>query len=214
MVVQMHVQADVKINSLQPKRYHWWHGVAFYAGVQVARLALRAAARRLDKRRQLDTHQEQQQFYNSQKLPVFAPPAAAFPIAWSINSVAAIAGGLHVLNLPRFKNGRSDFLLLQAGSWALFSAFDTAYFGLRSPLNAAVITALYSALTAASINVAARRMHDSSAISSLVPTAAWLALANPLGIAQAAFNRDSFWQIGPLIEPSREWLKAPGRVET
>lgn len=189
----------MKTYSIGSKKYRWWHGVAFYAGVQVARLALRAAARKFSDQRPLNTHTEEKAFYQSQKLPAFAPPAAAFPIAWSINSVAAIAGGLHVLNLPRNKNGRTDFLWLQAGSWALFAAFDTAYFGLRSPVNAAVITVLYSALTAASIKVAVDRMHDTAAAYALAPTAAWLALANPVGIATAALNPDSFWQTRALI---------------
>jgi tryptophan-rich sensory protein len=140
-------------------------------------------------------------------LPWFAPPSAAFPIAWTINSACAIAGCLHVLNLSHETAGRTAFLRLHAGAWALFSTFDAAYFGLRSPVNAAAITLAYTAITAESMNIAARRMRDSLAVIALVPTAAWLILANPVGIMQALWNRDPFWKIGPVLLPSRRWLK-------
>ena len=187
------------------RRYRWWHGVVFYAGVQVARLALKAAAGR---RTAGVGYAEDQNFYEAEKLPVFAPPAAAFPILWTINSVASIAGGLHVANLAPGTPGRGRFLQLQAGAWAIFSAFEAGYFGLRSPLNAAALTLGYSAFILASLRVALREMHDPRAAASLAPTIAWLALANPLGIAQAAFNYDAFWKVGPLIHPKASWTRA------
>ena len=147
------------------------------------------------------------QFYSSERLPVFAPPSAAYPIAWTINSVCAIAGGLYVLNLRPETEGRSEFLRLQGAAWALFTTFDAAYFGLRSPINAAGITILYSAATVASFDVAARRLRDPLAAVSLAPTLAWLVLANPVGITQALWNRDAFWKAGPFLKPSRRWLK-------
>ena len=178
--------------------------MAFYAGVQVARLALRRAVRS----HQQASHKEDQGFYQAERLPVFAPPPLAFPIAWTIINIAAIAGGLHVLNLPRGTKGRREFLLLQAAAWLLFSTFEAAYFGLRSPINAALITLLYSGVNTASMNVARRRLHDSFAARSLAPTAAWLALANPVGITQAAWNYDRFWDAGPFVEPHPRLLKA------
>ena len=42
---------------------------------------------------------------------------------------------------------------------------------------------------------------------SLAPTLAWLALANPVGITQALWNRDAFWKAGPFMQPDRRWLK-------
>ena len=101
---------------------------------------------------------------------------------------------------------------LQAAAWSLFALFDPAYFGLRSPINAALVTFAYSAVTAASLDVALRRMHDSRTALSLATTAAWLALANPVGAAQAAWNHDQFWGIGPLIEPPPKWVKTSSHV--
>ena len=146
-------------------------------------------------------------FYRSERLPVFAPPGAAFPIAWTLNSICAIAGGLHVLNMPRETNGRSEFLRLQSAAWALYITFDAAYFGLRSPINAAGVTILYSGTTAASFALAAWKLRDPLAAISLAPTLAWLVLANPVGITQALWNRDSFWKVGPFMKPNRRWLK-------
>ncbi len=174
----------------------------FYAGVQVVRVALQAAVRGLG-----TDHERDRKFYKKQRLPVFAPPTVAFPIAWSINSVAAISGGLHVLNLPPHTEGRTEFLRLQAAAWALFASFETAYFGLRSPINAALVTYAYTAVTAASLDIAWRRMHDRTAVLSLAPTAVWLTLAHPVGTLQAVWNYDPFWKVGPLAEPQKRWLK-------
>ncbi|HVW86873.1 MAG TPA: hypothetical protein VHB50_19440, partial [Bryobacteraceae bacterium] len=87
--------------------------------------------------------------------------------------------------------------------------FNAAYFGLRSPLNAAAVTLLYSAVTAASLDIAWRRMRDPAAALSLATTALWLMVANPLAIAQASWNHDPFWNAGPFAEPKPEWLKRP-----
>jgi benzodiazapine receptor len=187
------------------QRFRWWHGAAFYIGVQGLMFALRSAARSYTG--QTGSREQDREFYRSERLPVFAPPPAAFPIAWGINSVCAVAGGVHVLNLPRRTAGRAEFLRLQGLAWILFAAFDGAYFGLRSPVNAALVTVAYSAATAASLDVAIRRMKDPYAALSLATTVAWLLLANPVGLAQAAWNHDPFWNTGPLVEPKSEWVK-------
>jgi len=184
------------------QRFRWWHGAAFFAGVQVAAFALKRAAAGGNVSRKRD-----RKFYRNELLPVFAPPGAAFPVAWTINSICAIAGGLHVLNMPRETEGRSEFLRLQSAAWALYVTFEAAYFGLRSPINAAGVTILYSGATVASFAVAARRLRDPLAAASLAPTLAWLALANPVGITQALWNRDAFWKVGPFMNPERRWLK-------
>lgn len=183
--------------------FRWWHGVLFFVGVQVAGWGIRVAARRLagNSGKQVD-----RDFYRKQKLPVFAPPGLAFPIAWSVNSASSIAGLLRVLNLQRRCKERRWFLGLQGAAWLLFTVFNTAYFELRSPMNAAVVTFLYSGVTAASIRWAIR-MKDWGAVVSLLPTAAWLALANPVAVTVAAWNHDEFWNVGPLADPPRFLLK-------
>ncbi len=146
--------------------------------------------------------------YVSTRIPVFAPPPAAFPIAWTINSIAAIAGGIHVLNLPRRTEGRDRFLQWQCAAWTLYALFQAAYFGFRSPINAEIVTVCFTAATAASADTALRKMRDPKAALSLAPTAAWLALANPVGLASAAWNYDPFWNAGPLTEPKPAWIKS------
>lgn len=194
-------------------KYRWWHGLLFYAGVQATSLLLNKIAR---SSRNGDTStKDQEQLYREERLPVFAPPTVAFPIAWTINSVSAIAGGLYVLNLPRNTDGRARFLQLQAGAWALYSMFQAAYFGLRSPINAELVTVMYSAVTCASAQVAVSKMKSPKVALSLAPTLAWLALANPVGITVAAWNHDPFWKLGPFIEPKPRWVKnsSPELVE-
>lgn len=169
------------------KRWRWWHGVALYAAVVGVQAALRAAL-----------GPEDTAFYRRQRLPKFAPPPIAFPIAWGINSVGALYGLLHVANLPPQTPGRAAYLRAQGTAWVLFATFNAAYFGLRSPINAAIVTTLFTVTTATSLREAAR-MRDAKAALALVPTAAWLALANPLAIAQAARNHDEFWKMGPFL---------------
>lgn len=193
---------------MKKKRYRWWHGVAFYAGVQLTQLAIRAAVRRARSGVTGAAGASDPESYRSERLPVYAPPAIAFPIVWSINCVSLLVGGLHVLNLPEETEGRAEFLRLQTSAWALFSLFNTAYFELRSPINAALLTFAYSAVTVASLAVALRRMEDRTAAFSLVTTVAWLALANPLAVTQAAWNRDPFWNVGPLTMPPQGWEKS------
>lgn len=181
------------------KRWRWWHGALIYGGVLLVQSAARAVC-----------GTEDVSFYKRQRLPVFAPPAAAFPIAWSVNSFCTMAGLLHVLNAPRKTPGRAVYLGAQGASWLLFAFFNAAYFGLRSPINAAVITGLYTAAIGAALFSATRRMRDPKAAWALAPVAAWLALANPVAIAQAAWNRDDFWHAGPFGEPPAYLVRDPG----
>jgi tryptophan-rich sensory protein len=183
--------------------YRWWHGFLFYAGVQAAVWGIRMATRQIAGRR---GRQADRDFYRRKKLPVFAPPGVAFPIAWTVNSAGSIASALRVLNLERHSEERSRFLALQGAAWLLFVLFSTAYFELRSPVNSAAITLAYSGVTVASLR-SALRMKNWPAALALLPTAAWLALAVPVGITVAAWNRDEFWKVGPFLHPPRYLLK-------
>lgn len=176
-------------------------------------LALRVGTRRLVRQNPAESRIGNRDLYKAERLPVFAPPGIAFPIAWGINSLCLIAGGLHVLNLPVKTAGRKEFLRSQAAAWTLFILFESAYFGLRSPINAAIVTILYSSATATSLKSAWCRMHDEFATLSLGTTVAWLVLANPVGITQAMWNRDHFWDMGPFAEPPRGWLKKSPQLE-
>jgi tryptophan-rich sensory protein len=188
-------------------RYQWWHGVLFYAGVQAVSLLLRKAAQSANGR----SPKPEKDGYVTDRVPVFAPPRAAFPIAWTINSISAIAGGLYVLNLPSRTAGRTRFLQLQGAAWTLYAVFQAAYFGFRSPIDAEIVTVCYTAVTVASVDAALRTMGDPKPAASLASTVAWLALANPVGLASATWNYDPFWKVGPLLEPKPEWLKSAQR---
>lgn len=185
---------------MKKNRYPWWHGLVFYAGVQVGMWALRRAARHWT-REDEPSGQHDRSLYRSMRLPAFAPPGWAFPVAWSINSACLIAGGLFVLNLSRRTRGRTRFLSSQGAAWAFFILFDTAYFGLRSPINAALVTFAYTGATAGSAVVAVRGLRRPQILWALASTLAWLALANPLAITQALWNRDPFWNVGPFLAP-------------
>src|SRR5690348_16145013 len=69
------------------------------------------------------------------KRPVFQPPNWLFPIAWPINNICQIWGGMRVLNKPKGTPGRAAYLTLQGATWADYAAFTAGYFGLRSTLN-------------------------------------------------------------------------------
>jgi tryptophan-rich sensory protein len=193
--------------GMKRRQFRWWHGVAFFAGVQLAQLGLRKAAAKWVDSRAPQNGEDDRESYAAMRLPVFAPPGWAFPVAWSINSACLLAGGLHVLNKDPETPGRTEFLAAQAVAWGLFATFDTAYFGLRSPINAALVTFAYSGATVVSLAAAQGKMKDCCTALSMATTVAWLALANPVAVAQAAWNRDPFWNTGPWLEPPPGWEK-------
>jgi len=191
------------------RKLSWWHGVLFFAAVQGAAFGVQRAVALHAKRRPAgdDGGDADREYYRSSRLPIFAPPPAAFPIAWTINTACAIAGDIRVLNLPEGAPGKAEYLRRQAGAWFVYVLFNAGYFALRSPLNAAVLTAAYTAFTLGSVDVAARTLRDQRVVASLVPTVLWLAVANPLAVLQAAWNEDDFWKVGPLFEPPPNLLK-------
>lgn len=183
--------------------------MAFYAGVRLASWALSRAARRYARARGLPAARGSREapaiFYRRQKLPWFAPPPEAFPIAWSINSAGLIAAGLRALNLPRTRPGRCAFLALQAAGWGLFASFDAAYIELRSRRNAAGVTLPYAALIWASLRLALKPLRDRRLAWELAPVSAWMLLAVPLSLAQA--RRPELLPRGDAPEPG---AAAPG----
>lgn len=174
------------------KRWKWWHGALFLAGIGVMQGALMSTVR----------GSGDNGLYKKARLPKFAPPPAAFPIAWGVNALSLTAGLVRALNLPDEREGRHAYIRWQMAAWALFVLFNPAYFGLRSPINAAAITLLYSIATAESAAIAIGDLKDAPVAISLATTCAWLCVAAPLSIAQAAMNRDEFWGVDPLFGPN------------
>jgi hypothetical protein len=81
---------------MRNKHFEWWHGAAFYVAVQMTQWGLRRVSRHLKGNLAPIDRRADREWYKSRRLPVFAPPGIAFPIAWGINSISAIAGSLRV----------------------------------------------------------------------------------------------------------------------
>lgn len=195
------------------KKWKWYHGVLFYAGVQAATFGVSLLAKRFigakdaNVRDSIISSEENDAFYNNLKQPVFAPPDWAFPVVWAINNASCIYGLLRVANMPEETEGRDAFLKLQFASWVEFCSFNAAFFGLKSPINAAAVTVSYAALTAASVYVATARLKDQRTALSLLTVSAWLALAAPTSIALAAWNEDEFYGAPALLDAPENWVK-------
>lgn len=199
-----------------PRRWHWYHGLAFYAGVQAASLGLGLVAKGARGRSRprlgesLVGNPANDEYYNGLRQPVFAPPDWAFAPVWTVNNALGIWGLLWVLNLPAGRAGRRSFLALQAGFWVCFTLFNPLYFGLRSPILGAVDTDLSLVLTVASEYAALATLKDGKAALSLVTVLPWLVVASATATTVAVWNRDDLFDTGPFTPPSSTWLKAAG----
>lgn len=200
-----------RIGRQAPRRWGWGHGAVFYASVQGLLFGLgwltRRALGRTAPRGARDDAFGDNAYYNGLRQPSFAPPDWAFAPAWTVNNILAIRGLLWVLNMPAGASGRRAFLALQGVSWGAYCAFNAAFFGLRSPINAAVLTDANIGLTVASVWVALTRLKDPRAALSLSTLLPWLLLAGPTATALAAWNRDDLYRAGPFVEPPPGWVK-------
>lgn len=197
------------------KKWRWYHGVLFYAGVQAVSFGLGKLVQTVAKQsepqltEQIAGNSSYFEFYNELTQPVFAPPDWSFAPAWTLNNALMIWGLLRVLNMPKEKTGRDEFLALQAAFWITFVAFNPLYFGLRSPILGAIDTNIGLALTAAGVYVATSKLKDSKTAVLHSPTLLWLVLAAATATTVAVWNKDEFFNSRPLIEPaaSSSWVK-------
>ena len=191
----------------RPKKWRWYHGVLFYAGVQVVSYGLGklvqniAAQSKPQLTEQIAGNSLYNAFYNSLTQPVFAPPDWSFAPAWTLNNWLAIWGLLRVLNMPPEKAGRTEFLALQMAFGIVFVGFNPLYFGFRSPILGAIDTDIGLVLTAASEYVAVAKLKDSPTAFSQSTTLLWLVLAAATATTVAAWNEDEFFQTRAVIEP-------------
>lgn len=194
-------------------KWRWYHGVLFYAGVQAASFGLGQLVKSVKQRsqprlsEQLVGNAANNEFYNDLKQPIFAPPDWSFAPAWTLNNALAIWGLLRVLNMPKEKPGRAEFLYLQTAFWITFVGFNPLYFGLRSPILGAVDTNVGLFLTAASEYVALRRLKDTETALSQSTTLIWLALAAATANTVAAWNEDEFYDTPPAAAAPTNWVK-------
>ena len=132
-------------------------------------------------------------FYDAVKRPSWSPPRWVFVPILATFSAARLWGDLRLF---RAKKRKRALLALEAVSWVSFIAFAPTFFGLRSPRLGFLTNVAHAATTIASIALAPRV--DSKAAVALVPTAAWLGYALPLGGWIAARNADPFLKKQPI----------------
>lgn len=195
-------------------RWPWWYGVVIYVALQAASAGLNVLATYLRSGKGPSLKRAyggNTRWSDTLKRPVFQPPNWLFPIAWPINNSGEIYGALRVLNKPDGAPGRGEYLALQAATSVDYALFSAGYFGLRSTINSLALTTAYFALTVASLGVAIFRLRDWRVALSLATTLVWLCVALPSALAQALWNRDPFYHVGPFVKPSRHLLKRRGQ---
>jgi tryptophan-rich sensory protein len=193
-----------------PRRWRWYHAVAFYAVVQGLTFGLSglvSLARGNTGKSLREATFGDVSYFQHLKQAKITPPSWTFGPAWLINNVSVIWGTWRVLNKPKETAGRTSYLALQGVSWVDFVLFNAAYFSLRSPLNALVLTFVMFLLTIASGIVALFQLKDSKVALSLATLFLWLIVALTAATFQALWNKDDFYQVGPFVKPTAGLVK-------
>ncbi len=200
------------INSVtpRPQQWRWYHGVVFYAVVQVLTFDLSGLVSTIKGPTGKGLRENifgNPAYFNELKQSIFAPPSWVFGPAWLVNNISVIWGTWRVLNRPKNTPGRSSFLALQGASWLNFVTFSAAYFSLRSPINALVLTFMMFVLTILSGLVAIFKLKDTIVALSLATLFIWLMIALTAASFQAAWNYDDLYRVGPFVKPNRALLR-------
>ena len=187
----------------QPQRWRWYQGVIFYVIVQALTLGLAVivSVATGQKVKSVRDAFGDVSYFRSLRQSVFAPPSWVFGPAWTINNISVIWGNLQVLNKPQGTAGRNTYLALQGASWLNFVVFNAAFFSLRSPINAFLLTLSMFVLTLLSGVVAIFQLKDTKVALSLATLTLWLMIALTAASFQAAWNKDEFYKVGPFAEP-------------
>ncbi len=183
-------------------RWHWYHGVVFYVVIQALEFSLAAlvSVATGQKVKSLRDTFGDVSYFRSLKQSIFTPPSWAFGPAWTINNIFTIWGNLQVLNKPAGTPGKNAFLGLQAASWLNYVIFNAAYFSLRSPINAFVLTLSMFVMTLLSGAIALFQMKDTKVALSLATLMIWLVIALTAASFQVAWNYDDLYKVGPFME--------------
>lgn len=184
-------------------RWHWYHGAIFYCMMQIMTFALGGLVSTLkgeEIKQARDLFGDVHYFQRLHQAKI-TPPSWFFAPAWTINNIFSIYGLLRVLNKPVGERGRQTYLTLQSASWVNYVVFNAAYFSLRSPLNALVLTLSMLILTLLSGFVAIFRLKDTFVALSLATLLLWLLIASTAATLQFTWNRDDFYGIGPFAHP-------------
>ena len=167
-------------------------------GITAAALALPSLFRKRGNTRDADGDDD---FYERQVTPSWAPPGWAFPVAWGLNTLALAAATQHLAfrqNHPR----RSELLAYLAVHFALYATFSRVYFDERSPVLAATWTAADFAVCHLAFY---RALGVSGPVAgAFVPVNLWLTVALPLSLYQAAANEDPIFgdagiEVGEIV---------------
>ena len=192
------------------QQWRWYHGIAFYVIVQVLTFGLSGLVSAIKGPAGKDLRENifgNPAYFNELKQSIFAPPSWVFGPAWLVNNISVIWGTWRVLNKPKDTPGRSSFLALQGASWLNFVTFSAAYFSLRSPINALVLTFMMFVLTILSGFVAIFKLKDTIVALSLATLFIWLMIALTAASFQAAWNYDNLYRAGPFVKPQGSLLK-------
>lgn len=204
--------SGITFESNQQAAFKWYHGALFLAGISLVEKGLEWLTKKANA--VPSSKQEDKDYYKNLRLPFFAPPAKAYPIAWTICDLALIWGNLRVLNKPAATPGRQQYLMLQVGSWGVYSLFTALHFGLRSPVNAFSLTSLFTGLHLASTSIANKQLQDRKVAWAHMPVLGWLSLALPTAATTALWNKDSFYNTKAATVPDNSWLKKDKQEET
>jgi len=210
MSIATRTKATIKQAMSNSPRWRWYHGVLFYVIVQALTFGLSGLTSVLsgNKGKNLsETIFGDVSYFNRLKQSIFAPPSWVFGPAWTINNISVILGTWRVLNMAKDTPGRNTFLALQGASWLNYVLFNAAYFSLRSPINAFVLTLSMFLLTIASVLVALFRLKDTRVALSLATLFIWLIIALTAASFQAAWNHDDFYDVGPFVKANKRLVK-------
>ncbi len=210
----MSIATDVKERIAEQTgaapRWRWYHGVAFYMIVQALTFGLSGLTSMVSGNRGKDLWEDffgNVDYFRELKQSVFSPPSWVFGPAWTINNISVIIGTWRVLNMPGNTTGRKAFLTVQGASWLNYVLFNAAYFSLRSPINAFILTLSMFVLTIVSGFIAIFRLRDSRVALSLATLFIWLLIALTAGGFQAAWNYDDLYHAGPFFKVNKKLLK-------
>ena len=214
MSIATRIKENIENQVAPSPRWRWYHGVAFYALVQALTFGLSGLTSVVSGNRGKNLREDlfgNVDYFRQLKQSIFSPPSWVFAPAWTINNISVIIGTWRVLNRPKNAPGRDTFLALQGASWINYILFNAAYFSLRSPINAFVLTLSMFVLTIVSGIVAIFRLRDTWVALSLATLFLWLLIALTAGTFQAAWNYDELYHAGPFFKVNKKLLKRNGR---
>lgn len=161
----------------RPPRFRWWHGLAIFTAANAISVIPAGLQGDFD-------------FYNDFKRPKIAPPDWLFAPMWLCLNVASLIALARVANHPQQSPDQQQVYVLEGSAWVLFAAFNSLYFGLKSPVLGAADTAAGLAVGLGSLAACARV--DRQAALLILPRVLWLVLATYVSVWVARNNPDPF----------------------